>query len=1195
MSLIQEGIKKGLIKLDDEQKYITYINQNKKRNYSNHEEQVQAETFLKLVLTYGYDQKRIRLFVPVAMGSSTKEADIIVYNDDGHKSPHIVVECKKQEVSELEFTQAVEQGFSYAVAEGAKYVWITSGIKDEYYQVPTEKPKERITITDIPQSGVETLARFKYAKGGGISNGQKLFELTVVTEDELTRRFKQAHQSLWGGGELNPSEAFDELDKLIFCKIWDEKKARKVGEPYDFQIFSVAPKANEKEEERKQRENKQLSERIKALYEEGRRADAEVFKDDIRLSPEKLRTVVGYLESINLGETDLDSKGRAFETFMGSFFRGDFGQYFTPRPIVKFIVDVLPIKHNSLVLDTSCGSGGFLLHALEKVRTEADEYYPNYKTDPKEYNKHYQHWHNFAQSNLFGIEINEQIARVAKMNMIIHDDGHTNVIAADGLRDSEDLIKRTENKGFTYNRFDFIITNPPFGSVIKQTEQAYISQYSFAMKAVDWLNPKSRTTERDSQSTEVLFLEQCHRFLKEGGYLAMVVPDGILTNSSLQYVREGIEEKYRIVAVVSMPQTAFSATGAGVKSSVLFLKKYSQAVTESIQQAKLALQDQIKQGNDYLKLLDKIENNKKRHLKELRGFDNAQNLSGKALTDSEAYKEWKKSVTAEYNDQIEALKESLSDQYGEEKQKVIEDYPIFMAIAEDIGYDATGKPTNNNELDFIGRELARFIESIESGKDGFFLGLDVDKDKIFLVNLKELEGRLDPFCYIPELVKLDKKVKAKTQYRLRHFSKYHSSGATPSKSENSYYSDAENGIPFVRVQNLSVTGELDQTDLVYISREIHESLLKRSQIREGDLLVKITGVGRMAIASVVPQNFEGNINQHIVVIRTGSKEISENLAAFLNLDTVEKLASKRATGGTRPALDYPALFSIPVISDRRIYEKIQDAVAKKKQKELEAQRLLDSIDDYLLGELGIELPEPEENTIKSRIFIRNLSEVSGDRFDPDYFQRYFKNLENVILSSSFNVEKMREVTTLIKNGHTPASSEYAEETTLYPIIKAGSYNGDFIALDKVDFTKSQKNLQAKKFDIFILSAAHQAHYVGRSIKYLDSKPIDSTSFVGELICVRVDPNRCHSMYLFSLLKTKLYKDLLNREKTGQTSHIYPKDIQHILVPIPPLEKQIEISEHITAIRNQAKQLQQQAKDDLEKAKQEVEAMILGDD
>jgi len=1192
MSLIQEGIKKGLIKLDDEQKYITYINQNKKRNYSNPEEQVQAETFLKLVLTYGYDQKRIRLFVPVVMGSSTKEADIIVYNDDGHKSPHIVVECKKQEVSELEFTQAVEQGFSYAVAEGAKYVWITSGIKDEYYQVPTEKPKERITITDIPQSGVETLARFKYAKGGGISNGQKLFELTVVTEDELTRRFKQAHQSLWGGGELNPSEAFDELDKLIFCKIWDEKKARKVGEPYDFQIFSVAPKANEKEEERKQRENKQLSERIKALYEEGRRADAEVFKDDIRLSPEKLRTVVGYLESINLGETDLDSKGRAFETFMGSFFRGDFGQYFTPRPIVKFIVDVLPIKHNSLVLDTSCGSGGFLLHALEKVRTEADEYYPNYKTDPKEYNKHYQHWHNFAQSNLFGIEINEQIARVAKMNMIIHDDGHTNVIAADGLRDSEDLIKRTENKGFTYNRFDFVITNPPFGSVIKQTEQAYISQYSFAMKAVDWLNPKSRTTERDSQSTEVLFLEQCHRFLKEGGYLAMVVPDGILTNSSLQYVREGIEEKYRIVAVVSMPQTAFSATGAGVKSSVLFLKKHSQAVTENIQQAKLALQDQIKQGNDYLKLLDKIENNKKRHLKELRGFDNAQNLSGKALTDSELYKEWKKSVTAEYNDQIEALKESLIDQYGEEKQKVIEDYPIFMAIAEDIGYDATGKPTNNNELDFIGQELARFIESIESGKDGFFLGLDVDKTRTFLVNCIDLNERLDPLYYKSIKGEL---IANKTKYDVKKLADvaFLSRGRFSFRPRNDprFYNGQ---YPFIQTGDV-VTASETHGDIQY-NQTLNEEGLKVSKLFQPNIIL-ITIAANIGDTAIL--RYSACFPDSVVAIKPKNNNLSVDYLNYY-LKYVKSYLVDLAPQSAQKNINLQQLSPTPVVIppkeiQDKIVAKMDDAYAAKKQKELEAQQLLDSIDDYLLGELGIELPEPEENTIKNRIFIRNLREVSGDRFDPDYFQRYFKNLENVILSSSFNVEKMREVTTLIKNGHTPASSEYAEETTLYPIIKAGSYNGDFIALDKVDFTKSQKNLQAKKFDIFILSAAHQAHYVGRSIKYLDSKPIDSTSFVGELICVRVDPNRCHSMYLFSLLKTKLYKDLLNREKTGQTSHIYPKDIQHILVPIPPLEKQIEISEHITAIRNQAKQLQQQAKDDLEKAKQEVEAMILGDD
>ena len=1182
MSLIQEGIKKGLIKLDDEQKYITYINQNKKRNYSNPEEQVQAETFLKLVLTYGYDQKRIRLFVPVVMGSSTKEADIIVYNDDGHKSPHIVVECKKQEVSELEFTQAVEQGFSYAVAEGAKYVWITSGIKDEYYQVPTEKPKERITITDIPQSGVETLARFKYAKGGGISNGQKLFELTVVTEDELTRRFKQAHQSLWGGGELNPSEAFDELDKLIFCKIWDEKKARKVGEPYDFQIFSVAPKANEKEEERKQRENKQLSERIKALYEEGRRADAEVFKDDIRLSPEKLRTVVGYLESINLGETDLDSKGRAFETFMGAFFRGDFGQYFTPRPIVKFIVDVLPIKHNSLVLDTSCGSGGFLLHALEKVRREANEYYPNYQTNPKEYNQHYQHWHNFAQSNLFGIEINEQIARVAKMNMIIHDDGHTNVIAADGLRDSEDLIKRTENKGFTYNRFDFVITNPPFGSVIKQTEQAYISQYSFAMKAVDWLNPKSRTTERDSQSTEVLFLEQCHRFLKEGGYLAMVVPDGILTNSSLQYVREGIEEKYRIVAVVSMPQTAFSATGAGVKSSVLFLKKHSQAVTESIQQAKLALQDQIKQGNDYLKLLDKIENNKKRHLKELRGFDNAQNLSGKALTDSELYKEWKKSVTAEYNDQIEALKESLSDQYGEEKQKVIEDYPIFMAIAEDIGYDATGKPTNNNELDFIGQELARFIESIESGKDGFFLGLDVDKDKIFVTWLHELEERIDPTYYKDEHKIFASKLNSLKfpVKKLGHLSNVICGPFGSSVKTKDYSND---GTPLIRISDIDEDANLQTGKVVFIDNELAENL-KAYKVYENDLL--ISQRGSLGLVSLVTKQFSGSvISANFIAVKKLKNILPDYLKTIFTLSIGNGQITRKTSGQVQTKITTDDIKSIliplpPKEIQDKIGAKMDDAYAAKKQKELEAQRLLDSIDDYLLGELGIELPEPEENTIKNRIFIRNLRKVSGDRFDANSYQKERLTAINIVKNSVFPVKMLRKIVIF----RSSKVSVIDKDVIYVGMENIESNTGNLLNTDLKESVSSASIFF--KNDILFPKLRP---YLNK-VYYADKNGVCSTEF--HVLYSKSESNE----FIANFLRSKIVVAQTKYLMSGNTlPRLQFEDIQKLFVPIPPLEKQIEISEHITAIRNQAKQLQQQAKDDLEKAKQEVEAMILGDD
>ncbi len=553
------------------------------------------------------------------------------------------------------------------------------------------------------------------------TDGQTLFELEQVTESDLTQIFKQAHNSLWGGGELNPSEAFDELDKLIFCKMWDEGKPRIKGEPYDFQIFSKSTEEQTKTA---------LQQRINKLYKEGREKDREVFKDNIRLSKEKLYTVVGYLQGIHLGDTDLDSKGRAFETFMGSFFRGDFGQYFTPRPIVKFIVDTLPINHNSKVLDTSCGSGGFLLHALDKVRKQADDYY-NQVTESKQ---HLLHWHDFAKENLFGIEINEQIARTAKMNMIIHDDGHTNVITADGLLPIDDIkdadgkvtqqgiFSKTKNNGFIYGSFDFIVTNPPFGSSIKQTEQAYMHQYGLAIKEVDWLEPKSKQSKRDSQNTEVLFIEQCYKFLKEGAYLAIVLPDGVLTNSTLQYVRNDIAQKFRIVAVVSMPQSAFQATGAGVKSSVLFLKKHTAEFTEKLQNHKTKLHDDIKDKHKYLEQLAEIEQTKKQHIKNLNGFDNPAGLTGKALSQDPSYREWKACVNAQYREQIDLLKENLSEQYTQQqKAKTIDDYPIFMAIAEDIGYDATGKDTGNNELDFIAEKLSEFIEGIEKGKDSFFV------------------------------------------------------------------------------------------------------------------------------------------------------------------------------------------------------------------------------------------------------------------------------------------------------------------------------------------------------------------------------------------------------------------------------------------------------------------------------------------
>ncbi len=716
---IEIGIEKGLIAFNSDMSRITYVHQNKQRNYSNPEEKVQAETFLRLVLDYNYPVNRIKQFVSVTMGREVKEADIIVYKDDMCLEPYILVECKKQEVSEAEFQQAINQafGYAYATAGELKYVWVTSSIKSEFFEVD-QSSNTRNQLPDIPQFGAKDVATYKYvydAQYLPIESGkQRFFDLSIIDQSELTRRFKQAHEALWAGGQLNPSEAFDELDKLIFCKIWDERKPRRMGDPYDFQIITVPKEIEESEDKRRHIENDNLYKRVMALYEEGRKKDKEVFRDNIRLTPEKIRTVVSYLESVNLGETDLDSKGRAFETFMGSFFRGNFGQYFTPREIVKFIVDVLPIEHDSKVLDTSCGSGGFLLYALNKVRDKATELYPNYSKDVRQYDRWHKYWHDFAEKNLFGIEISEQISRAAKMNMIIHDDGHTNVITSDGLVSDETIIEKTNNLGFKYGTFDFIITNPPFGSTVRQSEQAYLKTYQLGKKEEDWLAVAALPpTTRDGQSTEVLFIEQDHKFLKEGGYLAIVLPDGILTNSSMQYVRTQIEDWFRIVAVVSMPQTAFMANGAGVKSSVLFMRKWTKKETEQLVNTKKSIESRLLNDNCYLvqrQTWDReIKLKQKEKAEEIKG---KQRISATDAKKTEEYKSWNVDLLAEYASKVDELKNRLTEEYQLARQRELVDYPIFMAIAENIGYDATGKKTAVNELDVIGEELKKFISTL---------------------------------------------------------------------------------------------------------------------------------------------------------------------------------------------------------------------------------------------------------------------------------------------------------------------------------------------------------------------------------------------------------------------------------------------------------------------------------------------------
>ena len=546
---LQRAIKDGYVNIvgnEGKRKIIYVVSNNYTENYEDPEEKVRADFYAELIYKYEYPVNRIKIEVTIPDRLPTDRADIVVFSDDECKRPYAVVECKKEGVTDAEFNQAIEQGIGNAtwIKLRAQYVVIIAGGTRRVLEVSDEYgifEREKNIVADLPKQ-YGKVQEYRFYKG--TEN-----DIKPVSREDLIAAIKKCHQTLWGGGRLSPPTAFGELCKLIFVKISDEQKPRKKGEPYQFQIKTHEPSSK-------------LAERINALYNEQKMKDPEVFTESIKVDDRVLRTVVSHLEAINLNKTDLDVKGVAFEQFMDGFFKGDFGQYFTPRPIIEFCVNMMKPEQDWDVLDPSCGSGGFLLHALDYMRKQAGDYYEKGTVD------YFNYWHDFAAKHLFGIEINDEIARVAKMNMIVHDDGHTNVISHDAL---ESIAKMHDhNRGFSENRFDLILTNPPFGSTINLAEKPYLTSFELGHS----IDAKGKKKPRKNQSSEVLFIERIWQFLKPGtGKAAIVLPDGILTNSSMQYVRDFILDKFQLLAVVSLPQCAFAHFGAGVKASVIFVRK----------------------------------------------------------------------------------------------------------------------------------------------------------------------------------------------------------------------------------------------------------------------------------------------------------------------------------------------------------------------------------------------------------------------------------------------------------------------------------------------------------------------------------------------------------------------------------------------------------------------------------------------
>ena len=586
------------------------------------EEEVRQRYVCRLVDSYGYGIKQMGEEVKVTnsqRGQGAARADIVVWRNEEDKrkgkNALIVVECKAENVT---IRQAdYFQGYNYAAWAGAKF-FVTTNLKETriFKVVEDAMPKKLEEIADIPSADM-------------VNDDKKikamLLQTKAFTRDEFSRLLFKCHNIIRNNDKLSPEAAFDEISKILFIKIRYERTNSGT------QIFS-------KEEFLKQKKmydavkSKESPDYYQFLFNKTKEdfAKDHLFDENetIKIRENSFEQIVKELQVYNLSTTSDDVKGIAFEQFLGRTFRGELGQFFTPRTIVDFMVSVLDPQEGEYVCDPCCGSGGFLIRAFEYVREHIENEVEVRKEDVKkslftdDYSKlpkkeqekidqkvidafckmNYELDINNPMGRLrslsfdciYGTEANPRMARTAKMNMIMHGDGHGGVHHHDGLLNVN---------GIWEGRFDVILTNPPFGARIDKelkiteadrfTDIEKIKAYEKRYGKENYDNALKQVNDHIDQPildlfqigkfsglTEVLFIERCLNLLKPGGRMGIVLPEGVLNNTNLQKVRDFVESKAKILLIVSIPQDVFMAAGATVKPSLLFFKKFTENEAE---------------------------------------------------------------------------------------------------------------------------------------------------------------------------------------------------------------------------------------------------------------------------------------------------------------------------------------------------------------------------------------------------------------------------------------------------------------------------------------------------------------------------------------------------------------------------------------------------------------------------------------
>lgn len=544
--LVLEVIARGFIELKRERIYYN-LNQKKDYSWSDPEEWVRCYTIAYLIVDKGYPPNRMRTEVSVPRRVPDDSADLVVFEEDRCHTPYLVVENKANGQSDANRLQGIEQLFGNANSLRAPL-----GLYDEFwistfYDVGNFPSTERSVNIKGAREAIPAqygnIPEFTFI--AGIQNN----DIKPAKQKVLESKVRRAHSIIWSGGKRDPLTAFDEWSKILFAKVEDERNTPN-GDPREFQVGT-----NET--------HTAVANRVHKLFEQACKADPTIFTENIRINlpDRKIFEVVKVLQDISITDTSVDSIGAAFESFFGSVFRGELGQYFTMRQLARFTVAMLDITHDDYVIDPTAGSGGFLLEVLLQVWNNLDKRFAG-RRDLERIKL------DFALHKVFGIEIHEILARICKINLLLHHDGHTNI---EGDRSCLDSVFVKPRLNPYHERFTKLVGNPPFGDSVEEGDEDLLGENTLS-------NFKTAEGRRQIPSEHAI-LERAIDLLSDGGSLGFILPDGLFNNqgelSNCPRIRRFLVKNGVIEAVVSLPDFAFRKSGAQNKTSILFFKKFT--------------------------------------------------------------------------------------------------------------------------------------------------------------------------------------------------------------------------------------------------------------------------------------------------------------------------------------------------------------------------------------------------------------------------------------------------------------------------------------------------------------------------------------------------------------------------------------------------------------------------------------------